>query len=130
MNTENQYYTASDTILPDALFSDIWRWMDAWDWVMKRQDELFQRWLYHKENELRSMSESKFWTFMRKRCIEEWWLKEVIWPNWCYYVKVRKMEDVKNNVWWYEWAIRDCLDGYEWCEDEFNDYCVDIYMWD
>lgn len=50
---ENIFYKDLDTKLPDWLFADIWRRMDAWDWVIKWNDELFNRFLYYKEKELR-----------------------------------------------------------------------------
>lgn len=40
------------------------------------------------------------------------------------------MDDIKEYIWWYEDAIWDTLDNYDWWENEFNEFCVNVYMWD
>lgn len=122
----NHYYLDEETRLPDECFIDIDR-LQVEDWNEARQEELFDRYKYHYEKEMREMTDKEFWKFAFN---DQEWEEEVDepWYN-LYYKKIKTIKRLKE-LREREEMTENLLEEFEWSEPEFINYLVDIYIRD
>ena len=119
----NQYYLDLETSLPNECIEDIKR-LEVEDRNEKRLQELFDRYKYWYEKDLRLMTDKEFWKFAFNH---DTYYETILTKQWERYKKIKtikRLSEYREK----EEMIENLLYDLEWSEPEFIDYIVDVYI--